>query len=590
VYPARYNKCVFFGGRGWQNDAPLENVKVKGITVNGERPVLYWQPYSDPSNIPYGYPGMGVASGNGVLYVAANKNCSWENIDVQYGGAYLGKALVYCFNEVEGNVTFKNMRMMGAFEQGENGFLSAHGSKCSLTFENVESGFNGGDGGPPPSGGASLAHGFYITRHEKDAEGNFPLVTFRGCQFHNSFRGHLLKCRNPNLLVEGCYFMGAPPSALDDPAMPAGLLRNDKCDVSDASELDMPNGGTLVFRNNILTKSWTGHEQGLFLLNWGAESGVDYSGGETDISGSIEIYNNTFVAYTNVARTLNTGSANTPIPLGFPRYNPDDDGWNHIKNPVLVRDNVYAGFQSVGSGAPMWFEQTAQRLAIDQINLPGIDGGVPFSPKVSEGSVGQSGAGFPVYAQRAAYGMRTDTNKGAVGTLQANIAPTGYAAQPMMSAQSNMQGNLLTDGRGVQYPLQYEWPVSVTATTVNSGTTGDPITPPDDPEPTADPTVGISTTDAGIMNGKTATLSGTVNLQGDSTGTVTLALVSQTGAGTIAVSGSTSVSGGAWTRQFTVPRGLWKIVVTASANGKTVTATTGNIRVLGLVGNFTLPA
>jgi hypothetical protein len=106
----------------------------------------------------------------------------------------------------------------------------------------------------------------------------------------------------------------------------------------------------------------------------------------------------------------------------------------------------------------MWFEASAQRLTLDEINLPGRDDGVPFLPKVPQASMdGRGGSGAPMYAQRNAHGIRTDINKGAVGTYAADFGVSPYARQPMMAPQTNMQPDLIAAGCGTKYPDQHEW-------------------------------------------------------------------------------------------------------------------------------------
>lgn len=121
--------------------------------------------------------------------------------------------------------------------------------------------------------------------------------------------------------------------------------------------------------------------------------------------------------------------------------------------------------------------------------------------------------------------------------------------------------------------------IGMTADAVDSGQAGSGTVTPT-PTPTA-PTVGITTLDTQVMMGGRATLNGTVNRQGDATGSVTLTIKPATGAnlGPFVC----NVSGNTWTIQKTgLAPGLYVFEVTASANGQTVKASTGSIRVLGL--------
>jgi len=487
VYPARYYKAVWFGmpsgGAGGNSSSPLTGVTVRGLTINGERPVIWWK-YLDGTEGQYGYAkGNGAIYGTGVVYVGyTGDGCVWDNIDIIDVDGWTGKSLLYINNGVEGMVTFKNMRVMGAIISGHNGILSAHGTRCGLTFENVETAYLGGGATTPPDINEALAHGYYITRHEPNAQGVYPQINFKGCYFHHGWYGHLLKVRNPQLTVEGCYFMGVNSKAFGDSLtpdfwrMPQSGAAPSVNDSAEVSNLDMPNGGTLTFINNVVVKNYTGRDVGIFCLNWGAESNIGWSGGEAGVDGKITIENNTFVAMSNKVRVEgSSGSAVPPVPLGFSngQDHPTSDTWPHDRVPVSIRNNVYAGFVDES-----WKEPSAQILTIDQINLPGRDSGVPFSPKVTQGSIGTNGGqGRPMYAHRTSWATRTDTNKGGVGDFQSTLSATGNGTGqlPMITPFRNTDAQALSGGQNgaVAYPLQYEWSVTgSSAVTVNSGTAG----------------------------------------------------------------------------------------------------------------------
>jgi hypothetical protein len=103
------------------------------------------------------------------------------------------------------------------------------------------------------------------------------------------------------------------------------------------------------------------------------------------------------------------------------------------------------------------------------------------------------------------------------------------------------------------------------------------------------PTIAIATADNAIMQGKTATFNGTVNLQGDPQGKVELYIDPQptgTSTGPIAV----SVAGGAYNvSRPNLAAGSYRFRVVATANGKSATAQTGTLRVLGLTGAVAIP-
>jgi hypothetical protein len=452
VYPARYYKGVFFGG---YSDAILENVTVKGITVNGVRPVLYYTggDHTGQPNEGYGY-GQLSLSNQGVVYVARNKNCIWDNIDIMFQGGW-AFSLAYINNSQTGTVTFKNMRAYNAYTLGNNGFFSAVGSMCGVTWENVETGFNGGDGGAPPNGGGqALRHGYYITRHDDSN----ALMTWRGCYFHHNWKGHLLKVRHNRVLIEGCYFMGSPPESLNDTNIP--VEARIQAITSEACLVDMSNGGELTCRNNVFVKSFGGYDSSSIMLNWSPESDASQLGtnSHTDPKGALTVHNNTFIAYSDVGEARVGGGNNKNVPHSFGAYfgmgTPDSGTWPSALCPVSIHDNTYAGFTYSS-----WREATAQVLTLDQVNLPGRDPDkLPFSPKViAQSSDGTGGKGFDMYVHRAFSAKRNDTFKGAVGALENVIVPTGNPTGILMSPQNNNSAAYRASGGTLTYPVQYEW-------------------------------------------------------------------------------------------------------------------------------------
>lgn len=112
-------------------------------------------------------------------------------------------------------------------------------------------------------------------------------------------------------------------------------------------------------------------------------------------------------------------------------------------------------------------------------------------------------------------------------------------------------------------------------------------TPPETTLPA--PVIAITTADAAVMAGKRATISGSVNLGGDAGGAVAVFLDPQP-TGTPLSLGAANVASATWTKQADIAPGLYKLRVVATANGQAAQASTGNIRVLNLVGNFNLPS
>lgn len=106
--------------------------------------------------------------------------------------------------------------------------------------------------------------------------------------------------------------------------------------------------------------------------------------------------------------------------------------------------------------------------------------------------------------------------------------------------------------------------------------------------PGAAPTISIATADANILTGKTATISGAVNLQADGAGHVDVFLDPQPSGAAVAL-GAAPVASSTWTKQAVVAPGLYRLRVVATANGQTATASTATVRILGLTGTVGIP-
>jgi hypothetical protein len=191
------------------------------------------------------------------------------------------------------------------------------------------------------------------------------------------------------------------------------------------------------------------------------------------------------------------------------------------------------------------------------------------------GTAGSSTAAFSVSLDGAKSGIVTlalsDNGKGGVFSPQAptivNGAPASFTYTPSVAGSITIS---ITNDAGLTNPA----PVVMTIA----------------PAVLPAPTVAVTTGDTAIMRGARATLSGTTNLQGDATGTVSLYIESQLDSTVQGPLGTVNVSGGTWTVQYQpIPVGIWKFRVDATANGQTAQARTGIIRVLGLTGSPALP-
>lgn len=113
-------------------------------------------------------------------------------------------------------------------------------------------------------------------------------------------------------------------------------------------------------------------------------------------------------------------------------------------------------------------------------------------------------------------------------------------------------------------------------------------TPPDTPV-LLPPTLSIASTAFNIMNGKVATITGNVDLQGDPNGTVNVFAVPEDGSATLNL-GPATITGTTYSKQAVMPKGAYRFKVEAVANNLPVSLLTSAIRVLGVAPvTFTVP-
>ncbi len=244
-----------------------ENITIRGVTVNGKRPVIV-NPPSGASIATYNnalvhVEGKFVDSGKTLVKQASN--ITIENIDVMDasdgGKVYRAGVIIAGVN----NITLRNMRISGFKLHSANGVFGAGGNSGTLKLENVELDNNGGAGGPE--------HNAYINSSSIDPNFTFHV---KNSWSHDSFYGHELKSRAQRTIVEGSYLMGkrAAPGT-----------------QTEAYLLDVPNGGVLIARNNIFAKNYSGNNSNGASLTFNVESTTD---GRPQ---NLTVEHNTFVAF-----------------------------------------------------------------------------------------------------------------------------------------------------------------------------------------------------------------------------------------------------------------------------------------------------
>lgn len=286
---AEFNK----GLTAWQIPT---GITIRGLTQNGVRPVIRL----DSTGVSYNN------LGNGIVYIDTSKDITIENIDFEGAGNGSGKAAIY-LNGAE-NFTLRNSRILN-FAQ-TNGVFGTSNNKGIMLFENVETGFNGGDSGPE--------HNYYMGESANDP--NFT-VHWRGCYSHDVYYGHTLKSRAQINIVESSYLKGRSVG-VNDPQGETYLV-------------DFPNGGKVTVRNTILEKGYSGDNSNGIFITYAME------GQHFPNASSVTIEHNTFVA-----RSLVFDSQGHELyPMNF-YYPPKIPGAADFPAgvPVVVRANVFSGF------------------------------------------------------------------------------------------------------------------------------------------------------------------------------------------------------------------------------------------------------
>lgn len=288
-----------------QSDTP-KNIIIRGITVNGVRPVIKL-PASGASNANFG---------QSLVYVGASENITIENLDISSnstGAGGLGKAGVY----INGgkNVTLRNVRISGFSNKSANGIFATGLNSGTLLLSGVELANNGGGNGPE--------HNIYVNASSVD-----PAFTVKmtGSWSRDSVFGHLFKSRAQINHLEGNYFQGSKSSGPGD--------------MRESWMVDIPEGGALIARNNIFSKSKSGDNTNGAAITYGVERATGTF--DTNRPWSLQIENNTFVAFTryfdNQAHAVYPMFIKTGVPV------PPDK--------LSVKRNLYVGYCQAPSANP----------------------------------------------------------------------------------------------------------------------------------------------------------------------------------------------------------------------------------------------
>lgn len=336
IYPAVYNgaKMQIYLGPNAVNDGAYSagkfdvpaNITIRGVTVDGRRPVIV-NPPSGAANSNYGQSLIyvdGRYNSSGEL-VTPSTNITIENIDIvdSPSGGNIGKAAVYVNGAA--NLTLRKVRIAGFKQHHANGVFATGNNTGTLLFDNVELDGNGGSGGPE--------HNAYINASKTDPNFTFAV---RGSWSHDSYYGHELKSRAQHTIIEGSYLSGGRATAAAPQA--------------EAYLLDVPDGGTLIARNNIFVKGYSGDQSNGASLTFGVESANPAR------TWGLTVEHNTFVA---LAKYFDT--QNHPL---FPMFI-----GGSAPGPKTVQHNAFVGYCPTGNAQKDFRGTNFVTLNFNEIDL-----------------------------------------------------------------------------------------------------------------------------------------------------------------------------------------------------------------------------
>ncbi len=361
IYPAVYSgpTMQIYIGRNIANDAAYTagnydtpaNITIRGVTVNGKRPVIV-NPPGGASNSNYG---------QSLVYVEAASNITIENIDIVDAptGGNLGKAAIYANGAA--NLTLRNVRIAGFKQHHANGIFGTSNNTGTLLLENVELDGNGGSSGPE--------HNAYINASATDPNYTFHV---KNSWSHSSYYGHALKSRAQRTVVEGSYLSGDTATAGQQ---------------TETYLLDVPDGGVLIARNNIFVKGFSGDNSNGASLTFGVES---QNPGRT---WGLTVEHNTFVALSRFYDTQN----HRLYPLFLSSLAP---------GPRVVDANLFVGYCATGNTSQDFRGTKAATLNFNQIDLA-------FRPRTPQLTGNPAIVGTPRYSHLAVSSTRTTAALGA---------------------------------------------------------------------------------------------------------------------------------------------------------------------------------
>lgn len=332
------------------------NITLRGVTVNGKRPVIRMAP-SGPSNN---------TLGQGVVYLDTSSDITIENLDIDAGSSGGGgKAGVYL--RAGHNLTFRDVRVTGFSRIDMNGIFSAADLSGVLRLDRIELANNGGGGGPE--------HNIYINASELDP--SFT-VWMTGSYSHHAVYGHTFKSRAQVNLIEGNYLQGT-------------LSANGE--LAETYLIDLPEGGRSLIRDNLLVKNAAGPNSNGAMVTWAVEGIPDAR------PLSLVIEHNTFIAH---ALTFDGSHEIYPIFTRYQGAGGDQPGLDRAS----INDNLFVGL------CPNWLGQIFRGDAAWTLDFSDLN--PDFSPKDKTLTGNPAVVGRPAYAHRADSKLRQAATRGAL--------------------------------------------------------------------------------------------------------------------------------------------------------------------------------
>jgi hypothetical protein len=372
IYPAVYSgrEMQIYLGPNAANAADYsagvfsvpENITIRGISVNGVRPVIV-NPPTGASNSTYGQSLVyieGRFDSSGAVVKPATR-ITIENLDIvdAPGGGSIGKAGIYINGAKD--LTLRRVRIAGFKQHSANGIFATGNNSGTLLLDNVELDGNGGASGPE--------HNAYINASKTDPGFKFHV---RGSWSHDAYYGHALKSRAQHTVVEGSYLSGqrAAPGT-----------------QSETYLLDVPDGGILEARNNIFVKNRSGNQSNGASLTFGVESA---SSGR---AWGLTVEHNTFVAF---SRTYDdAGHELFPFFIG-----------SQAPGDKRIQSNVFVGYCTSSNVSKNERGSNAALLGFNDIDLS-------FRPRVPQKTGNAEIVGTPSYEHLAGAALRQTTAIGA---------------------------------------------------------------------------------------------------------------------------------------------------------------------------------